>query len=167
MKELPKMTNRLKNRNLCLKGIILLFVASLLSACDKQTVYHSFQSLPTEGWPREDTLSFDVKVTDSLTYYKLSLEVRNRSNYPYQNLPLSICYTTADSIPSPADTIQLILADKEGIWKGDGWGGLYQTAVSAGSVQIGKPGTYLFKVAYTLPDERLQGINDIGIKLKR
>ena len=41
----------------------------------------------------------DVKVTDSLTYYKLSLEVRNRSNYPYQNLPLSICYTTADSIP--------------------------------------------------------------------
>lgn len=167
VKDLPKMTNRLKNRNLCLKGIILLFVASLLSACDKQTVYHSFQSLPTEGWLREDTLSFDVKVTDSLTYYKLSLEVRNRSNYPYQNLPLSICYTTADSIPSPADTIQLILADKEGIWKGDGWGGLYQTAVSAGSVQIGKPGTYLFKVAYTLPDERLQGINDIGIKLKR
>lgn len=80
MKDLPKMTNQLKNRNLCLKGIILLFVASLLSACDKQTVYHSFQSLPTEGWLREDTLSFDVKVTDSLTYYKLSLEVRNRSN---------------------------------------------------------------------------------------
>ena len=167
VKDLPKMTNRLKNRNLCLKGIILLFGASLLSACDKQTVYHSFQALPTEGWLREDTLSFDVKVTDSLTYYKLSLEVRNRSNYPYQNLPLSICYTTADSIPSPTDTIQLILADKEGIWKGDGWGGLYQTAVSAGSVRIGKPGTYLFKVAYTLPDERLQGINDIGIKLKR
>ena len=83
VKDLPKMTNQLKNRNLCLKGIILLFVASLLSACDKQTVYHSFQSLPTEGWLREDTLSFDVKVTDSLTYYKLSLEVRNRSNYPY------------------------------------------------------------------------------------
>lgn len=161
------MTNRLKNRNLFPIGVILLFVASLLSACDKQTVYHSFQSLPTEGWLRKDTLSFNVKVTDSLTYYKLSLEVRNRSNYPYQNLPLSICYTTADSIPSPADTIQLILADKEGIWKGDGWGGLYQTAVSAGSVRIGKPGTYLFKVAYTLPDEKLQGINDIGIKLKR
>lgn len=167
VKDLPKMTNRLKNRNLCLKGIILLFAASLLSACDKQTVYHSFQSIPTEGWLREDTLSFDVEVTDSLTYYKLSLEVRNRSNYPYQNLPLSICYTAGDSISLPADTIQLILADKEGIWKGDGWGGLYQTAASAGSIRIGKPGTYRFKVGYTLPDERLQGINDIGIKLER
>lgn len=82
VKDLPKMTNRLKNRNLCLKGIILLFVASLLSACDKQTVYHSFQSLPTEGWPREDTLSFDVKVTDSLTYYKLSLEVVTEATTP-------------------------------------------------------------------------------------
>ena len=167
VKDLPKMTNRLKNRNLCLKGIILLFAASLLSACDKQTVYHSFQSLPTKGWLRKDTLSFDVEVTDSLTYYKLSLEVRNRNNYPYQNLPLSISYTDGDSIPSATDTIQLILADKEGIWKGDGWGGLYQTATSAGSIRIKSPGTYRFKVAYTLPDESLQGINDIGIKLER
>ena len=31
VKDLPKMTNRLKNRNLCLKGIILLFVANLLA----------------------------------------------------------------------------------------------------------------------------------------
>lgn len=161
------MTNRLKNRNLCLKGIILLFVASLLSACDKQTVYHSFQSLPIEGWLREDTLTFDVPVTDSLTTYKLSLEVRNRSNYPYQNLPLSICHIDADSIATPADTVQLILADKEGIWKGDGWGGLYQTAISAGSIRIGKPGTYHLKVTYTLPDESLRGINDVGIKLTR
>ena len=30
VKDLPNMTNRLKNRNLCLKGIILLFAASLL-----------------------------------------------------------------------------------------------------------------------------------------
>lgn len=161
------MTNLLKNKVLCLKGIVLLFVASLLNACDKQTAYHSFRPLPSEGWLREDTLFFDVKVTDSLTYYKLSLEVRNRSDYPYQNLPLSICYTTEHALPLPADTLQLILADKEGIWKGDGWGGLYQAAFPAGSIRIGKPGTYRFKVAYVLPDESLRGINDIGIKLER
>lgn len=161
------MTNRLKNRNLHLKGIILLFVASLLSACDKQTVYHSFQSLPTKGWMQKDTLYFNVDITDSMTYYKLWMEVRNRNNYPYQNLPLSICCDAPDSTLLPADTVQLTLANKEGIWKGDGWGGLYQTATQAGSIRIGKPGIYRFKVAYVLPDESLQGINDIGIKLER
>ena len=145
----------------------LLFVAGALSACDKQTVYHTFQSLPTEGWQREDTLFFKVDIPDSLTYYKLSVEVRNRNNYPYQNIDLSVSYDNPDGHLLPADTLQLILADKEGIWKGDGWGGLYQTAISAGSIRIGKPGTYRFKIAYTFPDESLQGINDIGLKLKR
>ena len=55
VKDLPKMTNQLKNRNLCLKGIILLFVASLLSACDKQTVYHSFP--PKAGCAKTRSLS--------------------------------------------------------------------------------------------------------------
>lgn len=161
------MRNRLKNRNFCLKGVILLFVASLWSACDKQTVYHTYQSLPTAGWHRNDTLHFDAEVSDSLTYYKLYLEVRNRNNYPYQNLNLSIDCITPDTLSLPTDTLQLILADKEGIWRGDGWGGLYQTAFPAGSIRIGRPGTYRFKVAYTLPDEILQGVNDIGIKLER
>lgn len=167
MRSLLKMKSLLKNRNFCLKGIMPLFVASVLSACDKQAVYHVFQSLPTEGWQRKDTLCFSAEIPDSLTYYKLSVEIRNRNNYPYQNISLSVSYDTPDVQALPADTLQFTLADKEGIWKGDGWGGLYQSAFPAGSVRIGKPGIYLFKIAYILPDETLRGINDIGIRLER
>lgn len=165
MKEMRKPSHP-KSRH-CLKGILLLFVASLLSACDKQTVYHSFHSLPGEGWRRQDTLTFDVEVNDSLTRYKLFLETRNRISYPYRELSLSVRCLSADSLPSPADTIQLMLATPEGIWTGEGWGGLYQNSVPAGSIRIGKPGTYRIQVAYTLPDERLPGLNDVGIKLTR
>lgn len=162
------MTNLLKNSNSCLKGIILLFVASTLAACDKQTIYHSYQSLPAEGWRKKDTLSFNVEVPDSFTYYKLSIEVRNRNDYPYQNMNLSIRYIApTDTISLPADTIQFSLADKEGKWKGTGWGSLYQSEFSIGSVRIGKPGNYQFKIAYTFPDQSLNGVNDIGIKLKK
>lgn len=166
-RNLLRMTNLFKNRSIYLKGIILLFVASVLCACDKQTVYHSFQSLPNKGWLREDTLYFNVEIPDSLIYYKLSMEVRNRTNYPYQNLSLSICYDAPDAMPLPADTILFTLADNEGAWKGKGWGGLYQTAASAGSIQIEHSGTYRFKIAYTFPDESLQGINDIGLKIEK
>lgn len=159
------MTSQLKNKDF--KNILLLLVASVLYACNEHTVYHAFQSIPIEGWQRKDTLLFNVEVPDSQTYYKLSIEVRNRNNYPYQNINLSLSYCDSLCHIQVSDTIHLTLADKEGKWMGDGWGGLYQTAFSAGSVRIGNSGTYYFKIAYTLSDQILQGINDIGIKLER
>lgn len=161
------MTNRFKNKTKHLKYIILLFIVGALGACDKQTVYHAFQSIPQEGWKRQDTLLFNVAVPDSQTYYKLIVEIRNRSTYPYQNINLSVCYDSPELKKLQTDTLTAVLADKEGIWKGDGWGGLYQSEFPAGNIKIGKPGDYLFKVAYTLPDSLLPGINDVGIKLQR
>lgn len=162
-----EMTNRFKNKTKHLKYIILLFIVGALGACDKQTVYHAFRSVPQEGWKRQDTLFFDVAVPDSQTYYKLTVEIRNRNTYPYQNINLSVDYEDPESKRVQVDTLKAVLASKEGIWKGDGWGGLYQSAFSAGSIKIGRSGNYLFKIAYTLPDEILPGINDVGIKLRR
>ena len=162
-----EMTNRFKNKIKHLKYIILLFIVGSLGACDKQTVYHAFRSVPQEGWKRQDTLFFDVAVPDSQTYYKLTVEIRNRNTYPYQNINLSVGYEDPESKRVQVDTLKAVLASKEGIWKGDGWGGLYQSAFSAGSIKIGRSGNYLFKIAYTLPDDILPGINDVGIKLRR
>ena len=156
-----------KCKRLFRKGLILLFAASLCMACDKQTVYHTFQSLPTEGWQQKDTLFFDVMIPDSTTLYYISVEVRNRNDYPYQNLPLLICCDNPEAQNIKRDTLELRLADSGGIWSGSGWGGLYQSTVSAGFLRIGKAGEYCFKITYLLPDEVLPGVNDVGIRLKR
>lgn len=163
----PEMKNLLKNKTSLLQSLILLFIASFYTACDEQTVYHSFQSLPTEGWQRNDTLFFNVSVADSATLYNVSVEVRNRNNYPYQNLPLLIYYDSPETQNIKRDTLELRLADNAGIWLGDGWGGLYQSTLPAGFIRIGKAGDYRFKIIHLLPDEVLPGINDVGIKLKR
>ena len=97
----------------------------------------------------------------------VSVEVRNRNNYPYQNLPLLIYYDSPEALNIKRDTLELRLADNAGIWLGDGWGGLYQSTLPAGFVRIGKAGEYRFKIIHLLPDEVLPGINDVGIKLKR
>ena len=161
------MKNLLKNKTSLLKSLILLFIAGFHTACDEQTVYHSFQSLPTEGWQRNDPLVFNVSVADSATLYNVSVEVRNRNNYPYQNLPLLVYYDSPEAPNIKRDTLELRLADNAGIWLGDGWGGLYQSTLPAGFVRIGKAGEYRFKIIHLLPDEVLPGINDVGIKLKR
>lgn len=163
----PEMKNLLKHKKSLRKSLILLFAASLCMACDEQTVYHTFQSLPTEGWQRKDTLFFDITIPDSATLYNISVEVRNRNNYPYQNLPLLIYYDSPEAQNIKKDTLEMKLADSAGIWLGDGWGGLYQSTLRAGLIRIGKAGEYRFKITHLLPDEVLPGINDVGIRLKR
>ena len=142
------MKNLLKNKTSLLKSLILLFIAGFHTACDEQTVYHSFQSLPTEGWQRNDTLFFNVSVTDSATLYNVSVEVRNRNNYPYQNLPLLIYYDSPEALNIKRDTLELRLADNAGIWLGDGWGGLYQSTLQQDSSVLEKPGNTASK-SYT------------------
>ena len=106
------MTNRFKNKTKHLKYIILLFIVGALGACDKQTVYHAFRSVPQEGWKRQDTLFFDVAVPDSQTYYKLTVEIRNRNTYPYQNINLSVGYEDPESKRVQVDTLKAVLASK-------------------------------------------------------
>lgn len=147
--------------------IVLFFIASIFSACDKKTVYHAFHSLPTEGWLQKDTLLFDVTVPDSNTTYQLSLEIRNRNDYPYRNLSLAVCHLQPESSDTSTDTLNILLADEQGNWLGNGWGGLYQLRFPAGSLRITASGHHTFKIIHTFPDNPLPGINDIGIKLER
>lgn len=161
------MTPRLNHFPTCLKGLFLLLVAGAFTACDRQIVYYSCRSLPIEGWRKEDTLRFEVVVPDSQTVYKLSVELRNRDNYPYQNIALSVCYDTPDSLSAPADSLLFTLTDAQGHWNGRGLNNLYTYQWDAGDVPIGKSGTYLFKLSPLFPDELLEGVNDVGIRLDR
>ena len=160
------MKNLLKNKTSLLKSLILLFIASFHTACDEQTVYHSFQSLPTEGWQRNDTLFFNVSVADSATLYNVSVEVRNRNNYPYQNLDILISYNLEDSTVWKTDTLKFTLTDQEGKWKGTGWGSLYQSALPLKDCSIKHPGNYTFKVVHGMKDEQITGIIDVGLKIE-
>ena len=124
-----------------------------MAACNENTVYHSYQSLPNEGWGKSDTLSFQCPVTDSIPgTLRLFAEVRNRSEYPYRNLYLFIHEN---------------LLDSTGRWTGNGWGSIYQTAVFVKSVRPLHPGNYTVKIVHGMQDEKLTGLNDVGIRIEK
>ena len=156
------MKNLLRNSLFCLLGICL------MAACNENTVYHSYQSLPDEGWGKSDTLSFLIPVTDSIPpTLRLFAEVRNRTDYPYHNLYLFISQNLQDSTVWRTDTITINLADSTGRWIGNGWGSIYQSAVFIKSVRPLYPANYTFKIMNGMKDEKLSGINDIGIRIER
>lgn len=156
------MKSLLRNSLFCLLG------ACFIGACNENTVYHSYQPIPDEGWEKSDTLSFQVTLADSIpTTLRLFAEVRNRTKYPYHDLHLFISQNLQDSTVWRTDTIAISLADSTGRWMGKGWGSIYQSDTFVKSVRPQHPGNYTIKVMHGMKDETLQGLNDVGIRIER
>lgn len=156
-------------KSLLRNSIFCLLTACFAAACnDEHTVYHSYQSLPDEGWGKSDTLSFLIPVTDSIpTTLRLFAEVRNRTDYPYHDLHLFISQNMLDSTVWRTDTIALSLADSTGRWTGKGWGSVYQSERFVRSVRPLHPGNYTIKVMNGMKGEKLKGMNDVGIRIEK
>lgn len=155
--------NQKKNKSILLP---LLFIIAL-TACDSNTMYHSFLHLSKEGWGKSDTLTFKSPIADSLATYRIFVEVRNREDYPYNNLYLFISHNTQDSTVFVTDTIKYTLADKSGKWLGTGLGSLYQSSSSYTFIAPKRSGNLTFKISHGMRDNILKGVNDIGIQIKQ
>ncbi len=95
-----------------MRNFYLLILAISLISCDN-TVYENYYSFENESWNSDSLKSFDFEIMDTLATYSLSLNVRHSINYEYQNL---FVYVSGEV----NDTIELMLADKNGKWKGSG-----------------------------------------------
>lgn len=148
--------------------IICLILASILwGSCTDHIVYHSYHHFPKQRWGKSDTITLDLHIKDSVpSNTGITFLVRNQSNYPYQDFNAMVFHNMPDSTQWRAYKLNFILADKDGRWNGDGWGGLYQSSVSLGNAYV-SPGNYTFKVIHQMPDEQLVGINDIGILIEK
>ena len=98
-------------RNLFLIGTIVIFIS-----CDNSIVFEKYKSFENQKWNTDSLLSFDYTITDTISTYKLVLNVRHSVEYEYQNLFLFV------NSKSSTDTIELLLADKSGKWLGSGIG---------------------------------------------
>ncbi|GAE85939.1 gliding motility lipoprotein GldH [Bacteroides reticulotermitis] len=156
-------------RSLLKNSLFYLFCICFSTACiEKNTVYHSYQSLSQTGWGKSDTLFFQVMLNDSVpTLLNLFAEVRNQNSYPYQDLYLFVSQNLRDSLIWETDTIEIALTDKAGRWKGNEWGSLHQSTVPIRSVIVSHTGKRTIKVAHGMKDFRLSGLNDVGIRIDR
>ena len=98
-------------RNLFLIGTIVIFIS-----CNNSIVFEKYITFENQEWNTDSLLSFGYTITDTISTYKLVLNVRHSVEYEYQNLFL---FVKSDF---STDTIELLLADKSGKWFGGGIG---------------------------------------------
>ena len=143
-------------------GILILLFS--LAACNDDTVYHTYQNLSENGWPKQDTLGYTLPSQLTRHHYSLEIGLRHTENYPYQDIWLEVLYPlTPDKRP---DTLHLKLADKWGNWKGKGTSGnLYQFTFTANEPIYLSTADSMLQIVHIMRDKSLKGISDVGMRL--
>ncbi|MEI6555771.1 MAG: gliding motility lipoprotein GldH [Paludibacter sp.] len=154
-------------RKILKNSLIIAFATLILNGCVKSDVYLKYKTITTSGWHKDSLCTFDIPVNDTTIRYNIYVNVRNRGEYPYQNLWLFLSKMTPGSVETK-DSIECYLADKRGKWLGTGIGSVLQMPVLyQQNVKFEKKGIYKYKIVHGMRDTVLVGINDIGMQVEK
>ena len=153
-----------KFRNSCFFSFLLL--AYTLFSCNQNSFYHKTDVFPNETWNAATTLAYEFTILDSLQFYNIYVDVRNSTDYPYQNLYLFFTSQFPDGSRF-TDTLNCILCDAYGRWTGKGSGRIKENRFTLKSkVRFQQKGDYVFSAQQAMRDDDLKGITDFGITLQ-
>jgi gliding motility-associated lipoprotein GldH len=152
----------MKNRILSAIAVLLLLVG-----CTGRDVYFNYNPVSSKGWSKDTMYIFKVSITDTASAYNIYVNVRNRGEYPYQNLWLFMKRISPDTVQTK-DSIECFLADQRGKWLGSGIGSIMEMPILyQENVKFHKAGVYKYGIVQGMRDSLLMGINDIGMRVEK
>lgn len=148
-------------------GMAGLLITFFFSACVELTVFDRTEPIDPNGWHINDSVEFAVNIQDTLTPVNFIFSMRHNTDYEYSNIYFFI-NTVYPNHQFSRDTIQLLLAGKDGKWYGQGFGKLKEVKVMLkDGVVFPMKGTYRFSFVQAMRVESLTGVEDIGIRLEK
>jgi gliding motility-associated lipoprotein GldH len=123
--------------------------------------------MPDYVWNVKNKPTFEVKIDDTVSLYNLYVNVRHASHYPYANLYVFVT-TTFPNGKTRKDTVECILAEPNGKWKGDGMGDIwdYQSPWMQ-NIKFPLMGIYKFEYEHAMRMEQVPFIMDVGLRVEK
>jgi gliding motility-associated lipoprotein GldH len=140
----------------------------LVSCYEPDKVWEQTQLVDACEWSVGEGLLYTMPVSDTVSWFNLLLDVRNRTDYPYSNLYLFIT-TEAPNGGFSVDTVQYTLAGEDGKWKGRGGFSSFKENRLPFRSRIRFPvtGDYTIKIRHGMREDLLKGIASIGVRLEK
>ena len=153
--------------NSFIRHIITFVLFISFASCNQNESYFKFYSIPQNEWNKQDEICFIIDSLSNISShnYSVSLELTHNISYPYKNLFLYINHTHKDSVLYQ-DTIECVLVDDLGKWKGSGNGAtrnlsiLYKSNLKLNTILHNE-----ICVRHAMQDLNLKGIERIGLKV--
>jgi len=145
---------------------VILLLSISFGACNQGSVYHKYITIEEASWHQDSILQYDVLIEDSITLNDFYINIRNNTDYPFSNLYVFLT-TEFPNGHSTRDTIECILADKNGKWLGSGSGRIKDNKIMLQqALRFPLRGTYHFFLEQGMRHEQLTGIEDIGLSIE-
>lgn len=153
-------------RRLRLIYLIVILLPLGFSACDSGAAYHEYMTIEDGSWHRDSICHFEMVIEDSLSVNDFFINIRNNTDYPYSNLYLFVT-TEFPNGHITRDTIECILAGKDGQWLGTGSGRIKDNKIMLQqALRFPLRGSYHMYLEQAMREERLKGIEDIGFSVE-
>lgn len=153
----------MKLRTALLTGLTVI----LFAACDGRVVYDENKKVDSEKWDMNDKLFYEVDIRDTAARYKVAVNVRNSTDYPYSNVYFFMNTILPDGSLTRRDTIECYLAYPDGTWKGKGSSKIKDNRFwIAKNVRFEQKGRYVFELYQATSDTLLKGIMDVGLHIE-
>lgn len=140
----------------------------LLASCGEKNVkLNEVQSIPNETWDASEPLKFSFEIEDTNQVFDFFLTVRNSKAYEWSNLYMFVEIESPNKLVN-VDTVEVLLADKTGKWYGEVSGSLVTTEQPLiHHKRFPIVGTYSLLFNQAMRANELEGISDIGLKIKK
>ena len=136
---------------------VFIFALALIS-CNNNIVFDDYKTFDNQTWNTEEGVVFNYFVSDTTCKNQVIIKVRHTTNYEFQNLFL---FVKTEKI----DTVELLLANKEGEWLGRGIGDIREVEfVYAKDKAFIEKGDFTFEIEQAMRYgklEKIQYLNNI------
>ena len=150
-------------KSIYLAGLFLI----LFISCNDQRFFEESVKIDDGQWRSDNILTFSTVISDTISRYDISFDVRNDISYSYSNLYLFM-KTTFPNGQVTRDTIECMLAAYDGKWLGSGTGNLrFNRFLFQQGIQFPIPGTYRFELEQAMRVSELKGLRDIGLRIEK
>jgi len=156
------------------KLVVFFLLYISIIACDENRVFDTYVTLETEGWGKEDLVSFQFDMMDSLGNYDLFIQVRNTNEFEYSNLYLitELQYPSGFHV---VDTLEYKMTDSYGRWLGTGFTDIKENKLFYKENFIFlETGTYGVNIQQAMRKrneldgvQNLKGVSDIGFRVEK
>jgi len=152
----------------CCKNISLILLFLGLISCDTNKVFEEYIEVENATWEKENIASFEFLAQDTTIAHNIYINIRNTGSYPYSNLYLFVSMKGPDG-GLLKDTVNCILADNRGKWKGTGVGDLWDLKIPyIGGFKFAQTGSYTVSFEQAMRVENgLNGITDVGLRVEK
>ncbi|WP_298767317.1 gliding motility lipoprotein GldH [uncultured Polaribacter sp.] len=159
----------LKNR--CVHLILFL---GLILACNNVSEFNQYKSIANNSWAKNDTISFQFEIKDTISPKNLFINIRNNSAYEFSNLYVITTLKFPDN-KLIIDTLQYKMADVNGRFLGEGFSEIKENKLFYKERKVfPNAGFYHFKIRQAMrkngviePIQALQGIQDVGLSIEK